>query len=279
MTPWVAYGVNAPNANEMYFSAAYYQAPMVSDSIKLRADYAPTRDLSTGFSVRFKNENYDYSATPTNTTYTTIGTYGQGIKNNYNLTVGPDINYRPIESVNTHFYYTYEQIFYNNYGNGACSVTNSYSTANCGALASDPGYFNNRDTSSIHTVGLDGDWHVTSKLKLGAGYTFSYGAVAFNEYNGISVATTAPKNYQNVTDYPDITSIMHSLQASASYDLMPNVELISRFTFSMFRSNDWNDYAAPVQQAGTTAVSFLTPGYGPPDYSVSTIMTGLKIKF
>ena len=72
---------------------------------------------------------------------------------------------------------------------------------------------------------------------------------------------------------------MHSLQLKASYDVMPDVEVVSQYAFTMFRNNDWNNYASPVQQAGTAAVSYLTPGYGTPNYSVSTIMVGLKIKF
>ncbi len=71
---------------------------MTSDAVKLRADYTPMESLSGGMFLQFKNENYHYPQTlNTNlgTSATTLTGVGQGVQQDYNLTVGPDVNYRP----------------------------------------------------------------------------------------------------------------------------------------------------------------------------------------
>src|SRR5208282_5550663 len=140
-----------------------------SDAVKLRADYAPMQNLSSGLFLQFKNEDYHYPQTfNTNMggSATTLTGVGQGVQSDYNLTVGPDVNYRPTDNVNLHFFYTYERIFFNNTGNGACSNSNTGTV--CGGSA---GYFQNKYTSAVHTAGMGSDWQVTDKLKLGAQYT------------------------------------------------------------------------------------------------------------
>jgi hypothetical protein len=57
------------------------------------------------------------------------------------------------------------------------------------------------------------------------------------------------------------------------------MDLLLQGTLTYFHNNDWNDTAGPIQGAGTAAVSILTPGYSSPNYSVATVMTGVKYKF
>jgi hypothetical protein len=111
--------------------------------------------------VQFKNENYTYSAA------TAVGNaiassslltgtvpltgVGSGIKQDYALSLGPDLNYRPRDNLNFHFFYTYELLFYNNLGNGACGDQALAVTAACAGTA---GYFQNKDTSGTHTAAL-----------------------------------------------------------------------------------------------------------------------------
>ena len=42
------------------YSGAYYQAPMTSEAVNMRADYMPVESLITGLFLQFKNENYNY---------------------------------------------------------------------------------------------------------------------------------------------------------------------------------------------------------------------------
>jgi hypothetical protein len=262
------------------YSGAYYQAPMTSEAVTLRADYTPMPSLNGGLFFQFKNENYNYpAATLANnggvaSTLPLTGV-GQGIKQDYALSVGPDVNYRPSKDVNLHFFYTYELLFYNNTGNGACSTAATAITAACAGTA---GYFQNQQTSSTHTIGVAGDWRVNEKLKLRGEYTFSYGSVMFAQYNGVFVTNPTASN-QNLSNYPDINSTMNNVKLTATYEVMPDLDLVFQGTYTMLTNNDWNDTANAIQGAGTTAVSILTPGYSSPYYSIATVMAGIKFRF
>lgn len=252
-------------------SGAYYQAPMVSDAVTLRADYAPEGDLSGGMYVKFANNRFHYPAvdsvaTPTNAGDWTIAGVGEGITHNSTLTLGPDLNYRMSTSLNLHLYYTYERIYFDNRGNGACAELN---TGTCLGTA---GYFQNKYTSEVHSAGMSSDWSITDKFKLSGEYNFSYGAVLFGQFNGVAVSTVS-QSYQNVTNYPDINSSMHDLRVTASYQFSDVIEASLLYRYSMFTNTDWQFVPVPVIATTNTgtAISIVNAGYGPPDYNVSSI--------
>jgi hypothetical protein len=275
LTPW--YNLDGTGASPTY-SGAYYQAPMTSETVTVRGDYSPRDNLSGDVFISFKNEDYNYPAASNytspsgSTTIAPLTGVGTGIKQDYALTVGPDITYRPTKQVNIDLYYTYELLFYNNLGNGACA------TSNTGACAGSAGYFQNKDTSGTHTVGFNGEWQVNDKLKLRGSYSFSYGSVMFAQFDGVFVPNPTA-SYQNVSNYPDIDSAMNNINVSATYALMPNTDLILDAGYTTYHSNNFNDTANAIQGAGTTAVSILTPGYSSPDYSIATLMAGVKFRF
>lgn len=260
-------------------SGAYYQAPRISDTVIVRGDFAPAGNLSASLFLKYVNERYTYPPVPSvpgiapNGDWNLVGR-GEGIKKDYTFTVGPDISYRPNEDVNLHLYYTYERIFFNNLGNGACAESNT------GTCAGSAGFFQNTYTSSVHTAGVSADWQVNSKLKLAEEYNFSYGTIAFGEFNGVLVPSVS-QTYQNVVSYPDINPVMHQLRLTAIYQLTSLIEWSVIYQYSTFHNHDWNDLAAPVQattNAGT-AISILTPGYRSPNYNVSTIGTVVRVMF
>lgn len=257
-------------------SGAYYQVPMKSNSVTLRADYAPEGKLSAGLFLKYVDERFHYADIPFTAPtgeWTLVG-HGEGIVRDYNLTVGPDISYRPTEGLDFHLYYTYQRIFFDNRGNGACAES---TTGNCLGSA---GYFQNKYTSSVHTAGLDAQWQATRKLRLSGNYTMSFGSVMFGEFNGVMVANPT-LSYQNVIPYPDIDSRLYDLSLTGDYRIAPNVEWALMYRFSKFHNNDWNYFAAPVQPTrdnGTT-IAILTPGYPPPRYSVSILGTAVRVRF
>jgi Putative outer membrane beta-barrel porin, MtrB/PioB len=270
--PWAIIGQGST------YSGAYYQAPMTSESATLRADYTPSPSIATGLFVTFKNEDYHYD-TPTTAnggTATSLPTAGAGgIKQDYALLIGPDFNYRPTKGIDLHAFYTYELLFYNNQGNGACSTTAQLATAACAGAV---GFFQNKQTSSTHTIGLGGDWQINEKLKLRADYTLSYGSVMFGQFNGVFVATPTA-SYQNVTNYPDINSLMNSVKVTATYQYTPTIELALVGMYTTFHNTDWNDTANPVQANGSNGISILTPGYYAPNFSIATVMGGVRFHF
>jgi len=275
LTPWL--NLDGPNAGPTY-SGAYYQAPMTSEAVTMRADYQPADNIGADFLLQFKNENYTYPAatayTAPNGTVTVapLTGVGTGVKQDYALTLGPDFTYRPIKTINLHAFYNYELLFFNNLGNGACAASNT------GACLGSAGYYQNKDTTTTQTVGLSGEWKITEKLKVKADYTLSYGSVAFAEFNGVFVALPTA-SYQNVTNYPDINSLMNSLRVTGSYEISPNMELVLSAAYSSYHDTNWYDDASAIQSAGTTAIAQLTPGYGQPNWSIVQLMAGMKIKF
>jgi MtrB/PioB family decaheme-associated outer membrane protein len=274
LTPWA--NLAGTPATTLAYSGAYYQAPMTSDAVKLMADYSPREDLSASLFLQFKNDDYTYpAATVIGSNVPPLTGVGGGIKQDYNLTVGPSVDYRPRDDVRLHFFYIYERIFFNNIGNGACSTAAQAATAACLGSA---GYFQNKYTSGVNTVGVSGDWKVNDRLKLGAEYTVAYGSVMFGQYNGVFVSTPT-LSYQNVTNYPDINSTMNNVRLTAAYKLTPQTDLLLQATWSYYHDNNWNDTASSIQGAGSTAVSILTPGYSSPNYNVGSVMAGVKFNF
>jgi hypothetical protein len=255
-------------------SGAYYQAPMDSNSVTARADYAPTGDLSGGIFFKYAGENYHYPAIPMTAPsgdWTLVG-HGEGIRQDYNLTVGPDANWRPNEDLTIHAYYTYERIFFDNFGNGACAESNT------GACAGSAGYYENKYDSAMNSAGLNLDWQVDEKLKLSGEYNASSGSVIFGEYNGVMV-TSVTQSYQNVVPYPDINSTMNEIRLTALYQLSDNVQGSLLYGYSMFHNNDWNDLTPAIQPTTNTgtAISILTPGYPAPKYNVTTVGVVIKV--
>lgn len=255
-------------------SGAYYQAPMTSHTVVLRGDYAPSPRFSGGVFLKYRDEHFHYpeidAAAPTSDT-NLLGR-GMGIVEDSNLTVGPDVSYRPNKDVDLHAYYTYEMIFFDNRGNGACANSN---TGNClGSV----GYFQNKYTSHMNTAGMSADWLVNPKLKIKGEYNYSSGSVMFGEFNGVMVASVS-QLYQNVTPYPDIDSTMHDLRLTAVYQLTPNIEWSLMYAYNMFHNNDWNFLTPPIQTTTNTSttISILTPGYPPPRYDVSTVGTMVRV--
>ena len=255
-------------------SGAYYQAPMTAHTLTARLNYAPSPVFSGGVFLKYRNEKFHYPdidpAAPANNT-NLVGR-GMGIVEDSNLTVGPDISYRPNKDLDLHAYYTYEWIFFDNRGNGQCYGSN---TGNClGSV----GYFQNKYDSHMNTMGASADWQASSKWKLGLDYNFSSGSILFTEFNGVQVPVVT-QEYQNVVNYPDIDSTMHQLKLTAEYQVTEAISWMVIYQYNMFHNNDWNFLTPPAQPTvdGGTTISILTPGYPAPDYDVSTIGTVVKV--
>ncbi len=279
--PWAA--LEGTTGADAAPSGAYYQAPMTSNGVTLRTDYSPGGPYSGGLQFKAVNEDFHYPGTVGGANLTPVNLVNQveGVKSDYNFTVGIDGNYKPVEGVNLHGYYNYEQIYFNNLGNGACANSNT------GACAGSAGYFQNKYTSGVNTVGVSGEWQATDRLKLGLNYTFSYGSVMFGQFNGVYVPlNTVTQTYQDVANYPDNKSIMNALTVTARYQLTPNMTLSVGGTYAMFVEHNWQDNACtPMLTTGLcsgpsgTSISILTPGYVSPNYNVGAVMASLKVKW
>ena len=270
--------------NSATFSGAYYQAPMRAQKARLESTYTPLNNLSGDFFIEFKNENYTYppandtnGATPSN--LAPISGTGQGLKQYQLLSIGPDINWRPVDKIDVHVFYNYERLFFDNFGNGNCSAPSQAAmTAVCGPIALNPGYFREQDTTGTNTFGINGEWKLSDRLKLKANYTFQFGTITFNEFDGIFVPNPT-QSFQNVVNYPDIQQREHELRLTATYELTKGVDLVGLVAYSYFHSNDWNNTANAVQGGPSPTIAYLTPGYYSPNWSVVAAFGGVKFKF
>lgn len=281
LTPWENL---TGSVNSATFSGAYYQAPMRSVGVKMEGNYAPMNNLSSDLFVEFKNENFYYppansSNGATSSNPVPISGSGQGLKQYQSLSVGPDLNWRPTDSANLHFFYTYERLYFDNFGNGNCSTpAQAALTAICGPIFLNPGFFRNQATTGTNTVGVNGEWQVTDRLKLKANYTFQFGTITFNQFDGVFVPNPT-QSFQNVVNYPDINSTMYNLRLTASYKLTEQIELVGLVAYSYFHNNDWNNTANPVQGGPSPTIAYLTPGYYAPNWNVVAAFGGFKFKF
>ncbi len=286
--PWAA--LEGSTGADAAASGAWYQAPMTSNGVTLRTDYAPGGPYSGGLQFKVVDEDFHYPSSLPNPilpvgTPANLPNQVEGIESDYNFVVGIDGNYRPVEGVNLHGYYTFEQIFYKNRGNGECS-----SVPLPNGCTGTVGYDQNIYTSDVNTFGVNTDWQATDRLKLGLNYMFSFGAVMFGEFNGVFVPASVLQNpatagtWENVTNYPDNRSVMNALTVKASYQLTPNMTFSVGGTYAMFLEHNWRDNACtPILTNGLcagptgTAISILTPGYVSPNYNVGAVMASLKV--
>jgi MtrB/PioB family decaheme-associated outer membrane protein len=258
----LAPGSNAVSATGVAnASAPYYEAPRTADRAKLRADYTPSDEWTIGASGKYETNHYNYPK------------YITGTERDYNASAGPDVTYSPTKAIALHGFYNYEEIYYVNDGNGVPSTLNG----NKGWSAA--------TTNSVHTAGLSADWKVTDRLKLGTEYTFSYGDVAYNLFDGgLASASAVALSYQNVQNLPSVDSSMHSIKVRAEYKLADNVTLMGGYGFDLFKDNDWAYGWNPVVAASTTGlppltVNTFTSAESQPSYRVHSLYTSLRVKF
>ncbi len=292
--PWSSLGGPTNDGLGGAPSGAYYQAPMTSNAINLRADYAPGGPFSGGVTFKGENDDFHYPNTLAgglNPAPLNLVNQIEGIKQDYNLTAGIDGNYRLTDSTNLHAYYTFEQIYYNNLGNGECADSTGV-PASGNLCTGSAGYFQNKYTSNVNTVGVSGDWQATDQLKLSAQYTLSYGAVMFAQFNGVFVPLNqVTQTYQDVANYPDQKSVLNVIGVKATYKITANTEFSLAAEYSLFDGSYYQDTTPAVvpdclvgtgkvcTAAQFSTVSILTPGYLSPNYNVGVIMASLKVKW
>ena len=265
----------SPAFNSSYPSVPYYEAPRVSDSIKVRGNYMPAESMALGVFGRFTNNAYKYPGTTPWTTTQVAGTPPvaggwDGTTRDQNITAGPDFSYTPSKSLTTHLFYTFERVFYENHGNGVQPIYPA-------ATPTASGHWSASTTDDIHTVGLSAEWKYNDKLKLGTGYTFYYGNVSYALYNGVVVANPTA-SYQNVQPMPDIPASMHSFKVFSEYELTPNMVWGLGYGYDMFKDNDWAYSWGAVTQTSLTSGT-MTTGVTAPSYRVHSVASTLRVKF
>ncbi len=217
----------------------------------IERDQPPRRLFSGGRVLRrsafkFENDDYHYpsttAGTPAGTAPANLVNQVEGIKQDYNLTAGIDGNYRPTEGVNLHAYYTYEEIFYNNLGNGACSAAAETYRRLCAGSA---GYFQNKYTTDVQTVGLSAEWQATDRLKL-TGELHLRLRLRHVRRVQWSLCGRAEPELSKRDQLPGRPNGHERLHGQGTYKLTENVELSLGGMYSMFYDKDWRDETCAV---------------------------------
>jgi hypothetical protein len=193
-----------------------------------------------------------------------------GTDRDQNASIGPDVTFVPNPAVSLHTFYTYQEIYYGNHGNGVASTLNG----GYGWTAS--------TTDSIHTAGLAGDWKITDRLKVGTEYTFSYGDISYALFDGGLTSTSATAlSYYNIQNLPTINSSMHSLKVHAEYQLTDNISMMAGYGFDLYKDNDWAYGWNPVviSTASTGQSANLNSAESQSSYRIHTVYTSMRVKF
>src|SRR5262249_40775618 len=142
-----------------------------------------------------------------------------GVTADRKLNIDPDISWSPFKELVTHFFYSYEEVFYELHdtltpGGGGAPFSWSIGTPN-----------------TVHTAGFDSNWQATDDLKVGIGYTFQYGNTAFDESGaGTGSLGTSPFNFI-ITPLPSNTSVLNTLNLHGEYSIADRASVLFGYTY------------------------------------------------
>ena len=194
------------------------------------------------------------------------GTYG--LRNNHNLSVGPDISWQITPSLSAHAYYTYQQIFYDQ---SSIYLSGGYTFP-----------WNAQTTDSVNTFGAKVDWQaIPNVLKFTFDYNLSSGDTAYAFGDSVfpalgSVATTSPTLVPSLVwkPLPDVKSTLNVVTLRGEYTFRPDMTVLFGYAFERFTYKDFMYFAGATQYANA-----LLPGTVVPNDSVHVIYGALRFRF
>jgi hypothetical protein len=233
----------------------FYQAARTQDAITTNLMGTITPDTTANLFVKFVNDQYHNH----NAVFNNVVNPPVGVNSDYSIQVGPSLNYRVSEHADAHIFYTFLRDY-----RTMRALNDASSPTQAGV-----GFYSEASTYDIHTAGVGSDWHATDKLKIGADYTISYGNQTFRQ-SGSFDTTEAGQTYAGdprlIAD-----SLDHIVRLRATYDYTEAAQLFFGYQFDSLSMTDW-------ALTGVSAGQVVT-GDVPAKYNVSTIMSGMKIKF
>ena len=232
----------------------FFEASRRHDEVKGTIDASPTNDLTGSLMVKYAKDVYPE------------GTYG--LRNNHNLSVGPDISWQITPSLSAHAYYTYQQIFYDQ-----SSIYISW----CYTFP-----WNAQTTDSVNTFGAKVDWQaIPNVLKFTFDYNLSSGDTAYAFGDSVfpalgSVATTSPTLVPSLVwkPLPDVKSTLNVVTLRGEYTFRPDMTVLFGYAFERFTYKDFMYFAGATQYANA-----LLPGTVVPNDSVHVIYGALRFRF
>jgi MtrB/PioB family decaheme-associated outer membrane protein len=235
----------------------FFEASRVHDDVKGELDLSSFETLSASVFGKFSKDVYP------------DGSYG--LRNNHNLSIGPDVSWQVTPDLNAHAYYTYQQIYYDQ---------SSLYSASPASGVSIPVNWTANTRDSEQTVGITLDWQaIKDVLKFGLDYNFSYGDTAYGLGDGVVtyLGTVTSPTYQSIVtmqQMPDVTSTLNSISLHGEYDFRPNMALLFGYSFQQFNYKD-----AMYSSANTQYANALLPGTLVPNAAIHTVGASLRVHF
>ncbi len=220
-----------------------YMASRVQDALAGRLNATLGQDATLGWVAKFTNNSYPNKDNPGNSSYPN---QQFGVTSEYSASTGPDVTYRFGPGAEGHAFYTYQRTYREM--NGQPNYSNVVAT----------------DT---HTTGLSGSWQVTSDVKIGSDYVFSYGSEAISQ-SGIFYNQS---NYPAGDSLPNVTSMLNSFKLHGEYEYVPGITLFLGYSFDRLVTSDWAAF-------GTVSNQVLT-GDGNPSYAVHSVISSVSFKW
>ncbi len=258
----------------------FYEAARTQDAVTGMATDAIDQNASLTVFGKYTNNQYHSPDAVYAPTVAGVGNFpptpgtpppglpSHGVNHDYNISAGPDFNYKFDENLEVHTFYTflrtYRAIRNLNSQNGSNPGTGT-TTVCSGSVACD--YYSEASTYDIHTAGIGGTWHANDRLKFIGDYIFSYGSQGFAQSGAWSTQGT-----QNFGGDPQLNtkSVNNQVKLRAIYDYTSSVSLFLGYQFDSLDESDW-------ALVGKTVGQVLT-GNIPPKYNVSTITAAVTLK-
>jgi MtrB/PioB family decaheme-associated outer membrane protein len=256
---WAALTNGGVNPDTPSAFLVFFEASRKHDEVKGTLDYAPIHSVNTTLMVKFSNDNYPDTQ--------------NGLRNNYNFLIGPDVSWDISPSLTAHGYYTYQQVYYEQ--SSLYTSGSNFTTGN--------GYYvpwTNKTTDSVHTLGVTMDWQaIPAVLKFSVNYNFSYGDTAYALGDGMALIGTGQTTQTTpaaltLQALPDITSTLNMISIRGEYTFRPNMTVIFGYEFERF---SYKDFMADT--SATTYANALLPGSLNPNDSVQVVGAGLRVRF
>jgi len=248
-----------------YGFMTFFDASRNRNEVKGTLDFSPLNDLTASLMVKYDNDTYP------------DGSYG--LRNNHNISVGPDVNWQVTPALSAHAFYTYQQIYYDQ-----SSIYQSTTGSGLPYTPTASQYivpFSNKTTNSVQTAGLTLDWQaIKDVLKFSADYTFAYGDTAYAMgdsvvFFGSSVAgSQLTQSNINLQPLPDVQSMLNMVSLRAQYTFRPDMTLTLGYAFERFTYNDFMLGTSSTQYA-----NLLLPGTPNTNESVNVVYAMLRYRF
>ena len=254
-------GPNTPNQTELRSLLMYFEASRKHDEVKGMLDWSPLNNLTATLMVKFSHDKYPDGA--------------DGMRNNHNLVIGPDVSWQPNPALSVHAYYEYQQLFY--------EQSSIYQNSNVTPTTTGTGFivpWTAKTTDSVHTLGVSIDWHaIKDVLKFTFDYNFSYGDTAYMLGDGGALfgpALTNSQTFANATmqPLPDVTSMLNMVTLRGEYTFRPNITFLFGYAFEKFTYKDFMNGTAATQYA-----NFLLPGTVNPNDTVHVLYGAVRVRF